>query len=330
MASHYVGRVKLWHWLRPSGLNGVSLREASGRCNCIHYHYEIMILCLTLASHCVGWLNNSEQGWPRAAKQPKPTICDPSALAPARRRELRGYAGKGIWVARVSKFPECCPPRPLTRERTISEQLAEPLHPETTLGLRAVALARRSEKPMFKKSSPWDNNPMSNLGSWLSRLFKRGASEPEPLIDKTGEFWKSKDPIALEEYLESITRDGYLATQFRHSICTCGGRQFFVAYDENEGLARRCCDKCRKEHFLFDSEMHWPVDEDDEIEELTTLVCPCKGRIFNLCSGFAMRDSGQDIKWITVGCRCTNCGTLGAFVDLKISESPSLQFLDQT
>ena len=171
---------------------------------------------------------------------------------------------------------------------------------------------------------------MYNLGSLLDRLLRRSSRQAKPFIDKSGDFWTSQDPVALEEYLIGLTQDGYPATQFRHSICTCGGSEFTAEYDEDEGIVRRSCSTCNTEHYLFDSEECWPVGEDDEPEEVTELVCPCEGRIFNLCSGFAMRDSGQDIKWITVGCRCTNCGTLGAFVDLKISESPSLQFLDQT
>jgi hypothetical protein len=51
-------------------------------------------------------------------------------------------------------------------------------------------------------------------------------------------------------------------------------------------------------------------------------ACPCGGETFQVAVGFALRDDG-DVRWVSVGLRCTTDGTLGVYADWKIDYSPT-------
>jgi len=42
--------------------------------------WRIAVAFMSMASHFVGWVKTSNWGWPRAAKQPKATICVTASL----------------------------------------------------------------------------------------------------------------------------------------------------------------------------------------------------------------------------------------------------------
>ena len=57
-------------------------------------------------------------------------------------------------------------------------------------------------------------------------------------------------------------------------------------------------------------------------------ACPCGGETFEVAVGFALRDGG-DVKWVSVGLRCTIDGTLGVYADWKIDYSPTTALFDR-
>ena len=61
----------------------------------------------------------------------------------------------------------------------------------------------------------------------------------------------------------------YVPTQFADAKCSCGGRTFRLALDENEGAAVRTCAGCGAEHPIGDS------DELLEEAELQEAACVC-------------------------------------------------------
>ena len=143
-------------------------------------------------------------------------------------------------------------------------------------------------------------------------------------IDKSGRWWLGDSVDDLKEYLIAYTEDGYPATEFRISECSCGSIEFFVAHDGEEGVARRTCVKCSAEHFLCDSGEFW----DDASPRRYRCVGKCRSRVANVCVGFALAESRDGIRWINVGVRCTACGVLGCVADWKVDFSPSLHLLD--
>ena len=147
-------------------------------------------------------------------------------------------------------------------------------------------------------------------------------------IDTSGEWWIGSKPSDLNEYLVVLTKeDGISIDEFRLAKCDCGGDVFVLEADRDEGTARRTCVKCKKQHFLCDSEEYWEEVEPEEWK------CVCHSNETNLGVGFVLRESGPgekpDVKWLYVGCRCVKCGTLSCFVDWKINYGPSYHLIDQ-
>ena len=60
-------------------------------------------------------------------------------------------------------------------------------------------------------------------------------------------------------------------------------------------------------------------------------ACPCGGEAFELAVGYAMVDvadahgspAGREVKWVSVGARGVQDGTLGVFTDWKIGYGPT-------
>jgi len=141
-------------------------------------------------------------------------------------------------------------------------------------------------------------------------------------IDTSGEFWIGTAAADLDEYLRTLTADGYPADRIVHATCACGGDRFHLEVDADEGCARRTCTRCQRPHFVCDSEEHWS-DAEPEVA-----ICPCHAKAFEIAVAFS-HDDDASVKWITVGNRCVNCGVLGAAVDWKIDYGPTDHLYDQ-
>lgn len=136
-------------------------------------------------------------------------------------------------------------------------------------------------------------------------------------IDQSGEFWRGTGPEDVAEYLEAYTADSYPAARVIDSVSTCGARELVLDADPDEGCARWTCSACDEQRYIGDSDEYWSEASPER------LVCPeCKGETYNISVGFSLRHDGE-VKWLTIGNRCVQCGLLGSFVDWKIDYSPT-------
>jgi len=98
---------------------------------------------------------------------------------------------------------------------------------------------------------------------------------------------------------------------------------FHLDADDAEGVAKRTCAKCSRQHFLCDSE------EFAEEAEFERWRCGCNSEVTNIGVGFSLRKKEDEIRWLYVGCRCAKCGILGCAAGWKIDYAPSRQLLDR-
>ncbi len=146
-------------------------------------------------------------------------------------------------------------------------------------------------------------------------------------IDKSKRYWKSKDAVAIYEYLIAYSERNYKIHECYLVKCQCSGDIFSLDVDESEGFAKRICIKCKKEHYICDSE------EYREDVKAKKLKC-CNVSSFNIGVGFSLYDDtlegeeGRDVRWIYIGIRCTKCGKLGSPSEWKIDYSPSYELTD--
>lgn len=138
-------------------------------------------------------------------------------------------------------------------------------------------------------------------------------------IDTSGQFWRGEDTNDLAEYLREFQAGGYPVARVNELACTqCASKTFRNEADDDAGCARARCLACGTVTHIADSAEF--ADEAD----LAECACPCGGETFNV--GFALREDG-DVRWISVGLRCVQDGTLGAYADWKIDYSPTSHLL---
>ena len=142
-------------------------------------------------------------------------------------------------------------------------------------------------------------------------------------IDTTGKWWVGTEPEDIREYLVAYTQDSYPTSEFRLAKCSCGSNTFELAADDDEGVAKRTCVICRREHFICDSEEYW---ENGDPEDFTCTECVSKRA--NIGVGFSTYDDGE-VRWLYVGVRCAGCGVLGCFTGWKVAYSPSRHLLER-
>jgi len=88
------------------------------------------------------------------------------------------------------------------------------------------------------------------------------------------------------------------------------------AADPDEGGAQRVCAEFGATAFIGDSEEIWAGADPHEWR------CHCGEDTAELGVAFALRSTGE-VRWITVGERCSACGSLGAFVDWSVDDAPT-------
>jgi hypothetical protein len=147
------------------------------------------------------------------------------------------------------------------------------------------------------------------------------------VIDTSGKWWVGSEATDVADYLTAYKAEGYEVQETRLCKCDCGSITFEFEADQDEGCAQRTCAICRAKHHMCDSADYW---EEAQPQRWTCTECQCK--ICNLGVGFSLYDPEEgppDVRWVSVGQRCTNCGTLGSFVDWKVGYGPSYQLLDE-
>lgn len=136
-------------------------------------------------------------------------------------------------------------------------------------------------------------------------------------ITRAAQTWTGTDPVDIDEYLAAFSEHGYPVQRVVHAACAaCQSVTFRVRLDEEEGCVERTCDGCGHMTLMLDSADY--VDE----AALEFAECPCGGGTFNAAIGFALYDD-EDVRWVYLGLRCTQDGTLGVYADWKIDYAPS-------
>ncbi|MEV4479696.1 hypothetical protein [Micromonospora coxensis] len=136
-------------------------------------------------------------------------------------------------------------------------------------------------------------------------------------IDRHGEFWRGEDLTDLADYLPEFQPGGYPVERVKKVFCLrCEGKAFSVLADDAEGCAQVGCMVCGERAFIADSADYWLDAEPDEC------ACPCGGEVFHVAIGFALGTDGE-VRWISLGLRCIQDGTVGVYADWKIDYGPT-------
>lgn len=137
------------------------------------------------------------------------------------------------------------------------------------------------------------------------------------MIDKSQEYWTGDSADDISEWLREYTEDNDI--DVKPVICrSCRNDAFELTVDQDEDVIQVNCTKCGTKKILLDCEELW---EEADPELRTCSVCKgCKS--YNVRVGFIRRENGS-VKWVYIGNRCTNCGTLGSYLDWKIDYEPT-------
>jgi hypothetical protein len=139
---------------------------------------------------------------------------------------------------------------------------------------------------------------------------------------KADEFGTAED---LREYLRAYSAEAYPIDEFRLARCGCASVEFKLEADDNEGVARRTCAKCKKHHFICDSEEFW-----GDADPTAWKCIECQSAVTNIGVGFSLYDAvEQDVRWVYIGVRCAKCSVLGCFAGWKVGYGPSRELMDQ-
>ena len=141
-------------------------------------------------------------------------------------------------------------------------------------------------------------------------------------IDKSGKWWIGTCSEDIKDYLEAYSSDGYGVHEFRLAKCSCGSDTFRLFADHGEGCAKRTCTSCASSQFICDSEEYWSEAAPEEWK-----CVECDSTSANVGVGFSLYKEGE-VRWLYIGERCAQCGTLGCFAGWKIAYSPSKQLLE--
>jgi hypothetical protein len=101
--------------------------------------------------------------------------------------------------------------------------------------------------------------------------------------------------------------NGYAATQFSLIVCECGGSEFKLFSDDNEGGCGAECTKCGDGISVCDSA--------DYMEDIVQNTCNCGHEALRLMTGSAFYQDSTDVRWIYVGASCPKCNLVGVYVD---------------
>lgn len=142
-------------------------------------------------------------------------------------------------------------------------------------------------------------------------------------IDTSGKWWVGTSPDDIKEYVAAYAAGGYKVHEFRLAKCACGSVDFHLDADDTEGVAKRTCTKCSRQHFVCDSE------EFAAEAEFQHWRCECGSEVTNIGVGFSLRKPAGEVRWLYIGCRCAKCGMLGCFAGWKIDYVPSRQLFDR-
>ncbi len=114
-------------------------------------------------------------------------------------------------------------------------------------------------------------------------------------------------PKLEDEIVRYSKLNGYEATLFHSIVCKCGGDEFKLFSDDNEGGCCAECIRCGDRISVCDSA--------DYMEDIVQNTCSCEHEALKLMTGAALYEDSTDIRWIYVGASCPKCSLVGVYVD---------------
>jgi hypothetical protein len=215
--------------------------------------------------------------------------------------------------------------RGAVRPRRFTNTVAPGLGPRGPLASARSEVVRGSHRGLHGRSVRCARIPRRSISSQHLQFIREG---PLVTIDSSGKWWVGSKVDDTKDYLRAYKAEGYAVHEVRICKCDCGSDQFELEADRDEGCAQRICARCGAAHLICDSDKYW---SDAQPERWGCTECRCK--TCNLAVGFSLStpEEGRtsDVRWISVGSRCTNCGVLGSFVDWKVGYGPSHHLLEQ-
>ena len=133
----------------------------------------------------------------------------------------------------------------------------------------------------------------------------------------------ANDPavVELRRSIEGFAAGGYQVDRVTPAVCACGNDLFLLVFDDEIGVAARVCTGCEAEVGIPDSEEHF-----DDVEAVQQAQCSCGNDVFTVATGFAL-DQRDEVRWVSVGLRCTRDGIAGVYVDWKVDYAPTEHLL---
>jgi len=143
-------------------------------------------------------------------------------------------------------------------------------------------------------------------------------------IDTSGKWWVGDAPEDIEAYLKELKPEGYEIDRFKLARCACGVSAFLLDIDDEEGAAKHACATCKTVGFIGDSDHYFAT-------ATQSFSCECGNGECNVGVGFSLYepDKSFDVRWLSVGVRCTRCGILGCIVDWKVGGGNDADFLNK-
>ena len=118
--------------------------------------------------------------------------------------------------------------------------------------------------------------------------------------------------MSLKKEIERYSKlNGYPISSYQDVVCSCGGKEFNLYSDDDEGGAYAVCIRCNKEHDLANSRRY--------IEDPQHNICTCDNENLEIAVGKAYYEESSDPRWVYVGAHCNKCGLDGVYVDWKES-----------
>lgn len=131
---------------------------------------------------------------------------------------------------------------------------------------------------------------------------------------------ETRERRALRAAIEDFEAGGCRVDRVVVSICECGSETFAVVFDDEVGVAARICVACGDEAGLADSDEHL-----DDVESVVQAECRCGNAEFRVAVGYAL--TAGEVRWASIGLRCTRDGLAGVYVDWKIDYQPTAHLL---
>ncbi len=114
----------------------------------------------------------------------------------------------------------------------------------------------------------------------------------------------------LEKEIERYSKlNGYPISSYKNINCSCGGKEFYLYSDDDNGGAFLICTASKAEHDIENSRAYIEVPQNN--------ICNCDNDNLNIGVGKACYSGSSDPRWIYIGAHCGKCGLDGVYVGWK-------------